>query len=70
MKAVSGEKKSLDEYFDYMSIDREDRDKLMKDYSHGMKNKMQMLVNIIANPRVLLLGWSLLLPWTWWWRRR
>ena len=49
------EKKSLDEYFDYMSIDREDRDKLMKDYSHGMKNKMQMLVNIIANPRVLLL---------------
>ena len=27
------EKKSLDEYFDYMSIDREDRDKLMKDYS-------------------------------------
>ena len=27
----------------------------MKDYSHGMKNKMQMLVNIIAQPNVLLL---------------
>ena len=47
--------KSLDEYFDEMSIAPEDRDKLLKDYSHGMKNKMQMLVNIIAQPNVLLL---------------
>ena len=47
--------KSLDEYFDMMSIAPEDRDKLLKDYSHGMKNKMQMLVNIIAQPNVLLL---------------
>lgn len=45
----------LDEYFDYMSIAEEDRDKLLKDYSHGMKNKMQMLVNIIAQPKLLLL---------------
>ena len=34
--------KSIDEYFDYMSIEPEDRDKLLKDYSHGMKNKMQI----------------------------
>ncbi len=47
--------KSLDEYFDFMKIDIEDRDKLLKDYSHGMKNKMQMLVHIIANPKILLL---------------
>ena len=47
--------KGIDEYFDYMSIEPEDRDKLMKDYSHGMKNKMQMLVNIIAEPKILLL---------------
>ena len=47
--------KPLDEYFDYMSIDPEDRDKLLKDYSHGMKNKMQMLINIIAQPNILLL---------------
>ena len=45
----------LDVYFDYMSIDPEDRDKLMKDYSHGMKNKMQMLINIVARPNILLL---------------
>ena len=38
-----------------MSIAPEDRDKLLKDYSHGMKNKMQMLINIIAQPNILLL---------------
>ena len=47
--------KPLDVYFDFMSIDPEDRDKLMKDYSHGMKNKMQMLINIVARPNILLL---------------
>ncbi len=47
--------KSLDEWFEIMSIDPGDRDKLLKDYSHGMKNKMQMLVNIIAEPKLLLL---------------
>ena len=47
--------KSIDEYFDYMSIEPEDRNKLLKDYSHGMKNKMQMLINIIAQPHILLL---------------
>ncbi len=38
-----------------MSIEEEDRDRLLKDYSHGMKNKMQMLVKLIADPPVLLL---------------
>ena len=47
--------KTIDEYFDFMKIEEEDRDKLLKDYSHGMKNKMQMLVNIIASPNLLLL---------------
>ncbi len=45
----------LDAYFDYISIDQTDRDRLLKDYSHGMKNKMQMLINIIAQPNLLLL---------------
>lgn len=47
--------KTIDEYFDYMKIKPEDRDLLLKDYSHGMKNKIQMLVNIIASPNILLL---------------
>ena len=28
--------KTIDEYFDFMKIEVEDRDKLLKDYSHGM----------------------------------
>ena len=47
--------KTIDEYFDIVKIDIEDRDKLMKDYSHGMKNKMQMLIYLIASPNILLL---------------
>ncbi len=47
--------KEPDVYLDYMQIDPEDRTKLLKDFSHGMKNKMQMLVHFIANPAVLLL---------------
>ena len=47
--------KTADEYFEYVSIAAEDRDKLLKDYSHGMKNKMPMLINIIVRPEILLL---------------
>ncbi|MEG1987008.1 MAG: ABC transporter ATP-binding protein [Bacilli bacterium] len=47
--------KNTDEYFDLMHIEAFDRDIIMKDYSHGMKNKMQMLINIIASPNIILL---------------
>ncbi len=47
--------KPIDEYFSMISIEEKDRYKLLKNYSHGMKNKIQMLINIIANPAVLLL---------------
>ncbi len=50
-----GESLDIDECFQKVSIAPEDRDRLLKDYSHGMKNKMQMLINIIAKPNVLLL---------------
>lgn len=49
------QRKPLDEYFELMSIAEGDRDKLLKDYSHGMKNKMQMLINIMVKPNILLL---------------
>lgn len=48
-------KKTMEEYFSLVQIDPNDQDKLLKDYSHGMKNKVQLLINIIANPRVILL---------------
>lgn len=47
--------KTIDEYFDYMKVPEDDRDRLLKDYSHGTKNKMQMLLNIIASPKLILL---------------
>ena len=47
--------KNIDEYFEMMRIDEKDQNKLLKDYSHGMKNKMQMLINFIANPSILLM---------------
>ena len=47
--------KIVDDYFSLVQISREDQDKLLKDYSHGMKNKMQILINVIAHPRVILL---------------
>lgn len=42
-------------YFDLVQIDPEDRKKLIKGYSHGMKNKLQMLCFMISRPPVILL---------------
>jgi len=47
--------KDIDYYLDLVKINKEDCDKLMKDFSHGMKNKMQILINIISNPKIILL---------------
>ena len=46
---------SPDAYLDAVQIEEEDRNKLLRDFSHGMKNKMQMLLNLIADPMLLLL---------------
>lgn len=46
---------SADECFDMVQIDREDRKRLIKGYSHGMKNKIQMICFMIARPPVILL---------------
>lgn len=40
---------------DDIRIDPEDRDMLLRDYSDGMKMKMQMLVSILIQPKLLLL---------------
>ncbi len=47
--------KSIDDYFEMMKIQKEDRHRLIKGYSHGMKNKIQMLCFIISRPAVILL---------------
>ena len=47
--------KDIDYYFDLVKLNKNDQNILLKEYSHGMKNKIQILVNIIANPKVILL---------------
>ena len=47
--------KTPEEYADMVCLERSDLDKLIKGYSHGMKNKMQMLAIIIASPDIILL---------------
>ncbi len=47
--------KTVDEYLDLVDIPADSRDKLIRDYSHGMKNKMMMLLTVIANPPIWLL---------------
>ena len=47
--------RTIDDYFDMVQRDAQDRHKLIKGYSHGMKNKVQMLLFLIARPPVILL---------------
>lgn len=47
--------KSVDEYLDLIKFEQDDRHRLIKGYSHGMKNKIQMLCFIISKPPVILL---------------
>lgn len=47
--------KSIDEYFELVKIADEDKHKLLKDYSHGMKNKIQMLTSMITDSKLILL---------------
>ncbi|MBQ5951362.1 MAG: ABC transporter ATP-binding protein [Lachnospiraceae bacterium] len=46
---------SIPEYFDLIRMAPEDRGRLIKNYSQGMKNKMQIVSFLISRPPVLLL---------------
>lgn len=46
---------SIDSYFELIGFSEEDRHRLIKGYSHGMKNKIQMLLFLIMKPPVILL---------------
>lgn len=54
-KANIKELLTTDEYFNLVKFERKDRDRLIKGYSHGMKNKIQMLCYLITKPPVILL---------------
>jgi len=46
---------NLDEAFELINFEKHDRYKLIRDYSHGMKNKLQMLAFLILRPSVIFL---------------
>ncbi|WP_379129776.1 ATP-binding cassette domain-containing protein [Paenibacillus sp. sgz500958] len=46
---------TIDSYFELIKIGPDDRHRLIKSYSHGMKNKIQMLCFIITRPPLILL---------------
>lgn len=46
---------TVEEYAQMVGLDLSDLDRLLKGYSHGMKNKMQMLCLLISKPPVILL---------------
>lgn len=48
-------KQTLREYFELIRINEEDQNRLIKEYSFGMKNKLQLLCCLIAKPPVILL---------------
>ena len=54
-KEKIGNLRTIDEYLDIVEIKNEDRDRLIKDYSLGMKNKVQLLMCLIVEPKVILL---------------
>lgn len=47
--------RTIGDYFDIIRFEEEDRHRLIKGYSHGMKNKIQMLLFIITRPPLILL---------------
>ena len=52
---IEGRGNDIDGLFDMMHMTLEDRHKLIKQYSHGMKNKVQMMLFILTKPSVILL---------------
>lgn len=46
---------SIEHYCDLVQLNQEDRHRLIKGYSHGMKSKLQLLTVLITKPPVFLL---------------
>ena len=50
-----GEPLSINDYFELIKFEVDDRHRLIKGYSHGMKNKIQLLTVLITRPPIILL---------------
>ena len=52
---AQGKDVAFDLMFDEFDLSEQDRHRLMKDYSHGMKNKVMLMMLFIQRPKVILL---------------
>lgn len=55
LKLTNNINRNINYYFDLVKLDKNSQDKLIKDYSHGMKNKIEFISIMILNPKVILL---------------
>lgn len=46
---------TIDQYFDLVDIDKDDRYRLIKGFSSGMKSKLALISMYIQNPKIILL---------------
>lgn len=51
----SSDQMSIDDYLDFMEIGQEDRHRIIKGYSDGMKSKLSLLCIFITKPKLILL---------------
>lgn len=49
------DKEKINEYFNMVKLELSSKDKLLMEYSHGMKNKIEILSSIILNTKIILL---------------
>lgn len=49
------EQRTPEEWLSLVGIEEADQHRLLKDFSHGMQNKVQLLLSLIVQPTVLLL---------------
>lgn len=52
---MRAEERKIDDYFDLVRLEESDRHRLIKTYSYGMKNKLQLLCCLLKNPKIVLL---------------
>ena len=55
LKITNKEELNIKQYLEMLNFNEEDLKKLIIKYSHGMKNKLEILIVILLNPKVKLL---------------
>ena len=55
LKDIIPDEAAINNYFEIIRMNEQDRHTLIKEYSFGMKNKIQLLTCLIAKPKIILL---------------